>query len=48
MTLLKLERWLFYILLRREVKRMSILQLNSWLTWFELDKWLKASGYEEW
>jgi hypothetical protein len=43
---LRVEEWLFYVLLRRYVKRLSISDLESWLTWFELDKTMKRKGLE--
>lgn len=48
MWILKLEEKLFYLLLRRNTKRMSISQLENWLTWFNLDFILKKKGLEQW
>lgn len=47
-AMIAVEECLFYWLLRRAVKRMSISHLKSWIGWFRLDVRMKEQGIEKW
>jgi hypothetical protein len=44
---LRLEEWLFFKLKARHIRRLSISQLESFVTWFALDRRLKELGEEQ-
>lgn len=48
MWILKIENYIFYKLLRRYVKRLSISHLESFMSWFGLDLIIKRRGLERW